>query len=183
MVSCHLVMCTSCWTACWAVYCKKCWITFSRFFSPLLSFVHVYDNISQTRFSKCSKPLLCSFPMSFSIAADWQTKCCCKCGNRQRIQNRIHAQFDLYASGQPSSSLFSRGTLQAMRFRAVRPSSATIFLTLSWLLERWKDACINEKNKFWPMRLHFSHTPKQAMEMWISAITWIKMWITVWQLL
>lgn len=40
----------------------------------------------------------------------------------------------------PSSSLFCRGTLQAIRFLAVRPSSATIFLTLSWLLERWKEA-------------------------------------------
>lgn len=52
----------------------------------------------------------------------------------------------------PSSSLFSRGTLQAMRFRAARPSSATIFLTLSWLLERWNEAC--GRNRFntstWP---------------------------------
>lgn len=40
----------------------------------------------------------------------------------------------------PSSSLFSSGTLHAIRFLAVRPSSATIFLTLSWLLERWKEA-------------------------------------------
>lgn len=31
----------------------------------------------------------------------------------------------------PSSSLLSRGTLQAIRFLAVRPSSATILLTLS----------------------------------------------------
>lgn len=46
-----------------------------------------------------------------------------------------------FTSHQPSSSLLSRGTLQAIRFRAARPSSATIFRTLSWLLERWKDAC------------------------------------------
>ena len=47
----------------------------------------------------------------------------------------------------PSSSLFSRGTLQAMRLRAARPSSATIFLTLSWLLERWNEAWEGEMKK------------------------------------
>ena len=48
-------------------------------------------------------------------------------------------------SNRPSSSLFSTGTLQAMRFRAARPSSATIFRTLSWLVERWKDVCRRDR--------------------------------------
>lgn len=39
----------------------------------------------------------------------------------------------------PSSSLLSSGTLQAIRFLAVRPSSATILLTCR-LLERWNEA-------------------------------------------
>lgn len=66
-----------------------------------------------------------------------------------------------HTSHPPSSSLFSRGTLQAMRFRAARPSSATIFLTLSWLLERWKDACRNNRGYKSPHRstTHFILEP------------------------
>lgn len=58
-----------------------------------------------------------------------------------------HLQNTMFILHQPSSSLFSRGTLQAMRFRAARPSSATIFLTLSWLLERWKEACSSSSTR------------------------------------
>lgn len=53
----------------------------------------------------------------------------------------------------PSSSLFSSGTLHAIRFLAVRPSSATIFLTLSWLLERWKEAWKHEMQE-WKIRIY-----------------------------
>lgn len=69
----------------------------------------------------------------------------------------MHRKFA--SSYQPSSSLFSRGTLQAMRFRAARPSSATIFLTLSWLLERWKDAC--RRDRLNTSSLHFIKEPRK----------------------